>query len=67
MKLVNCLVRQFAKAFNTLLSVAFHVVPPSCGVFGVLLLGFDLYACDDQLRKQFLLSTTVLLLTCAAR
>ena len=29
MKLVNRLVRQFAIAFNTLLSVTFHVVVPS--------------------------------------
>ena len=35
MKLVNRLLRQFAMAFNTLLSVTFHVVAPSLDVFGI--------------------------------
>ena len=33
MKLVNSLVRHFAKAFSTLLSVTFQVVAPSCDAF----------------------------------
>ena len=41
-------------AFNTFLSVTFHVVAPSCDVFGIFLCGFDICACADQLREQFL-------------
>ena len=33
-KFVNRLVRQFAMAFKTLLSVTFHVVAPNCNIFG---------------------------------
>ena len=35
MKLVNRLVRQFAKAFHTFLVVTFHVVCPNCDVLGI--------------------------------
>ena len=48
---VNRLVRQFATAFNTLLTVTFHVIAPSWDVFGICLFGFD----------------TILLWSCAAR
>ena len=49
-ELVNRLVRQFAKAFNTFFSVTFHAVAPCCDVFGIFLIIFA-----DQLREQFLL------------
>ena len=67
MKLVDRLARQFEIAFNTLLSVTFHVAAPSCDVIGILLFSFDICICADQLREQFLFSNTTLLLTCAAR
>ena len=38
-KFVNRLVRQFATALKTLLSVTFHVVAPNCNVFVVSLIG----------------------------
>ena len=53
-KLVNRTVRQFAKEFNTLLSGTFHVVAPSCDVFEILPLSFDISICADQLQEQFL-------------
>ena len=53
-KLVNRLVRHFATAFNTLLSVIFHVVAPSCDVFWNCLVSINICACADQPRKQFL-------------
>ena len=52
MILVKCLVRQFSKAFDTLLSVTFHVVYPSCDALRFILLGFDICSCADQLREQ---------------
>ena len=55
MKLVTCLLSQFAKAFNTVLSWTLHVAASSCDVFGKFHIGFDICACDDQLREQFLL------------
>ena len=67
MKLVERLVRQFATVFNTRLGVTFHVVAPSCDVFGMFRLSFDICICADQLRQNFLFSITILLLTCAAR
>ena len=54
-KLVNRLVRQFARAFNTLLSMTFHVVAPSCGVFGSIIIGVDICIGADQLQEQILL------------
>ena len=53
MKLVDRLVRQFAMAFNTLLTVTLHVIAPNCGVFGIFLHGFDILICANQLREQF--------------
>ena len=51
LELVNRLVRQVATTFNTLLTVTFHVIAPSCDVFGICLFGFD----------------TILLWSCAVR
>ena len=56
MELVNRGVRQFATAFNTLLSVTYHVAAPSSDAFGIFLFGFDICTCADQLREQFLVS-----------
>ena len=49
MKLVNRLVPQLAIAFNTLLSVTFHVVPPNC----VSLQFWHLYLCPLSFENKF--------------
>ena len=66
-KLVSRLVRQFAFAFKTLLSVTFRVAAPSCDAFRIFLFGFDICACADQFENDYCFSVTSLLLTCAAR
>ena len=50
-KLVTLFVRHFAKAFNKLLTVTFHVVFSS----------FDICACADQLREQISVSTLLVI------